>query len=168
MSTPIPNGYEILEACRTVVEGADFETGRVVIDPLYESEGIRYAAHVYDSSTGRHKGWVLELGPEQPPVRTSPGVEQFVTVLLHAFCEVQSEWETGVTSLEHFHLMVDAVKTEFKDGTNENLGFGAACRIREHPYSPVGYPREPLDPERNDSPHLHYGPLQMLLWIRDC
>lgn len=168
MSTPIPNGYEILEACRTVVEGADFETGRVVIDPLYESEGIQYAAHVYDAETGRHKGWVLELGPEQPPVKTSPGISQFVTVLLHAFCEVQTEWETGVTSLEHFHQGVHAVRAEFKKTENRDLGFGAACQIREYPYSPVGFPREPLDPERNDSPHLHYGPLQMLLLLRDC
>jgi hypothetical protein len=164
----VPTTYELLGAAAAILAGVDGDI-RIVIDPLYEEDGIRYAAHVYDSSTGRLNGWVLEAGQEEPPAYIGHGVQQSLFIALHAFTEVQTEWSTGVTSLEYHHTKVGAAKTAFALAANRALGLDAdAVRVTEPPYAPGGHLRLQLDPERNDSPILHYSPLQMKCWIRDC
>jgi hypothetical protein len=164
----VPTTYELLGAAAAILAGVDGDI-RIVIDPLYEEDGIRYAAHVYDSSTGRLNGWVIEAGQEEPPRYVGPGIEQSVYLALHAFTEVQTEWSTGVTSLEYHHTKVGAAKTAFALAANRALGLDAAgVRILEPLHAPGGHLRLRLDAERNDSPILHYSPLQAKVWIRDC
>lgn len=153
---PRPTPAEVLDAIATVLESTA-TAGKVVRDPVYTIDP-KELAEMLMGEDATVDGWVVEAGPEQPESRNRPnGTEQLSTFIVTGMLSV------GADSLAAFGAKMEEAKQAFRDGDNENLGFGAAgCRQR-FMYAPDGWVRLQLD-----NLEVHFVRMEIPVWTANC
>lgn len=153
---PRPTPAEVLDAIATVLESTA-TAGEVVRDPKYTIDPKELAEMIMGTGA-TVDGWVVEAGPEQPESRNRPnGTEQLSTFIVTGMLSV------GSGSLAAFGVKMEEAKQAFRDGANENLGFGAAgCRQR-FLFAPDGWTRLQLD-----NLEVHYVRMEIPVWTANC
>lgn len=155
-----PTPTEILVAVGTMLK-ATTRGGQVVVNAIYKDSQIEYLSEL--KVDGVINGWLVGIGSEQPPTRSSAGFEQIVNVI----CTPAVGAGGTIGGQETFEYFGEKVQ-EAKDAAaaSEDLGLASGgTRVRNHGlYAPNGY--YPL--ETNEYA-VWVGPDMILpVWISQC